>query len=156
MSQESIWNRCAFAFAQCKCNLSSFVNGHPCLLNWFLFWHTIDCYQRKKTTKFLGRKGQMRASICLWFAHPTVSSDPSLYSLLLWLRLQPTKRRLNREKSLFLSLMKAYLHIPSPCSSMSPSNFIIVSMETDRLADRMGFEPILTIIIHTMEIWRRH
>ena len=39
--------------------------------------------------------------------------------------------------------LKACLHVPSPCpcTSMSPSNFIIVSMETDRLMDRMGSEP---------------
>ena len=44
--------------------------------------------------------------------------------------------------------LKAYLHIPSPCPSMSSSNFIIVSMETGRLANILGSEPILTIIIH--------
>ena len=37
------------------------------------------------------------------------------------------------------------LHIPSPCPSMSPSKFIILSMETEHVTDRMGSEPILTV-----------
>ena len=43
--------------------------------------------------------------------------------------------------------LKACLHVPStfPCQSPSPSKFIIVSMETDRLMDRMGSVPILPI-----------
>ena len=32
-----------------------------------------------------------------------------------------------------------------PCPSPSPSKFIIVSKETDRLTDRLGSEPILTV-----------
>ena len=42
---------------------------------------------------------------------------------------------------------KACLHVPStfPCPSPSPSKFIIVSMETDRLMDRMGSVPILPV-----------
>ena len=38
--------------------------------------------------------------------------------------------------------IRACLHIPSP------SNSIIMSMETHRLIDRMGSKPILTVIIH--------
>ena len=43
--------------------------------------------------------------------------------------------------------LKACLHVPStfPCPSPSPSKFIIVSMETDRLMDRMGSVPILPV-----------
>ena len=39
-----------------------------------------------------------------------------------------------------MSVVEACLHVPSPspCSSPSPSKFIIVSMETDRLMDRTG------------------
>ena len=38
-------------------------------------------------------------------------------------------------------VVRACLHVPSP----PPSKFIIVPMETDRLTDRMGTEPILPI-----------
>ena len=43
--------------------------------------------------------------------------------------------------------LKACLHVPSTfaCPSPSPSKFIIVSMETDRLMDRMGSVPILPV-----------
>ena len=47
----------------------------------------------------------------------------------------------------FLQPFKACLHVPSPspCPSLSPSKFNIVSMETDHLTDRMGSVPILPI-----------
>ena len=54
--------------------------------------------------------------------------------------------------------LKVCLHVPSPCPcpspSLCPSKFIIVSMEMDRLMDRMGSVPILpvkwTVTIGTM------
>ena len=56
----------------------------------------------------------------------------------------------------YLVSVKACLHVPSPSPrpSVSPSKFIIVSIEMDRLMDRMGSVPILpvkrTITIDTM------
>ena len=41
--------------------------------------------------------------------------------------------------------LKACLHVPSTFPCPSPSKFIIVSMETDRLMDRMGSVPILPV-----------
>ena len=45
------------------------------------------------------------------------------------------------------STIKACLHVPSPspCPSPSPSKFIMVSMEMDRLMDRMGSVPFLPV-----------
>ena len=39
----------------------------------------------------------------------------------------------------------ACLHLPSTSPSSPQSNFIIVPMVTDRLINRMGLEPILSV-----------
>ena len=38
--------------------------------------------------------------------------------------------------------VRTCLHVPSPSPCPSPSKFTIVPMETDRLTNRMGTEPI--------------
>ena len=71
------------------------------------------------------------------------------FSAVLWCRLHLTSK-VSKVPLTKMVTFKARLHVPSkyPCPSKSPSKFVIVSMVTDHLMDRLSSEHILSISVN--------